>query len=150
MKIVQRRIMAIDWGEKRIGVAVSDPLNLIAQPLTTIQVNSRKEPWGELQSLIDRHDIQTVVVGMPLRTDGKASEKAQIVKGWMNEAEKRLHGVRLVEIDERLTTKEAGRILSEGGVRAKDHRPHIDKIAAALILEQFLERQAKSTEGRLA
>lgn len=132
--MTKKRIMAIDWGEKRIGIAVSDSTNTLASPLTVLH----KPTWKDLGKLIQVHNVGTVVVGIPLRTDGKPGEKEQKVKNWIFEMKRELPEMKVVELDERFTTVQAKRMLQDRGIREKESRERADKIAAALILEQYL------------
>ncbi len=139
--VMPKRILAIDWGEKRLGIAVTDPLNVIAQPLAVLHPKKTKPVWSELRDLIKQYDVQTVVVGIPHRTDGKPGETVELVRHWIKEAQRELPKSHIVEIDERFTTKEAGRLLHERGITSKAQKGKLDPIAAALILELFLQSQ---------
>lgn len=132
------RILAIDWGERRFGLALTDPMNITAQPLTVIECKPPGALWDDLGKIIEDYGVQTVVVGLPLRTDDKPGQKEAMVRAWIEKARRVFPKINFVELDERFTTKEAQRILREKQIRAKDQRKIIDKIAAALILEQYL------------
>lgn len=136
---MNKRTLGLDWGEKRIGIAVTDPLNITAQPLLTISKTNFKAVLDELKKITEEYEIETVVVGIPLRTDGKKSEKAEQVRKWIEKVQAEFQHIHFVEMDERLTTVHAGRILSEAGVKAEKQKSFLDKISAALILEQFLQ-----------
>lgn len=138
------RTMAIDWGEKRLGIAVTDPMNVTAQPLAVIPNLGGAKTWEALRKLIDDYQIGRIVVGIPFRTDGRESEKAARVREWIAEAKTNLACADFAEVDERLTTAHAQRLLHEGGMKMKKQKDVVDKIAAALILEQYLAQNAKS------
>ena len=137
------RILAVDWGEKRFGIALTDPLNLTAQPLTVLHSKKNETPWEGLRKLVQEYDVETVVVGLPLRTDGTPGEKEARVQAWVEEAKEKFPHIRFVMIDERFSSKEALRILEETKERRKIERPLVDKYAAAIILEQFLRMNPK-------
>jgi putative Holliday junction resolvase len=139
------RILGLDWGEKRFGIAMSDPSNVLATPLTVLARKNKVTPWDDLRKIIEDNGIKTVVVGLPLRTDGKQGEKVFQVRQWIDEAHSQFPGVKFVEMDERFTTQEASRVLREKGVRAIDQRKVVDKVAAALILEQFLKLKSRNS-----
>lgn len=138
------RILAIDWGEKRLGLAMSDPTRVLASPFAVLQRKNNETPWSDLRKLIEEHGVETVVVGLPLRTDGKEGEKEFRVRKWIEEARREFPTLRFVEMDERFTTQEASRLMREKGVRAVNQRKQLDKVSAALILEQFLKKNSGS------
>lgn len=132
------RILGIDWGEKRIGVAVSDSFRWTAQPLTTLEEKEEKN-FEILASILRKYEIKTVVVGIPYRTDGKKGEKIEKVLAWIDKAKNRWPEVSFVEMDERFTTQIAKKRLQERGIREKEQKPRLDRISAAVILEQYLQ-----------
>ena len=145
--------MALDLGDSRIGIAVTDPLGYTAQPLMTL---FRQAPRADLRSiarLVRRHEVREIVIGKPLRMSGeagRAAHKAEVFAETLR-AEVR---VPIHLIDERLTTWEAHEILDQSPVRrtrnAKFGRKHlIDQVAAVLILENFLQaREAERMRAR--
>ena len=131
------RILALDVGDKYIGVAVSDLLQLTAQALKTIKRVGKKKDFLELKEIIDEYDVKTIVVGLPKNmnnTIGPQGEKA--LK--FGEKIKNKFDIDVIYIDERMTTMSAERILIEGNVRRENRKQYIDKIAASFILQSYL------------
>ncbi|MGH2732497.1 MAG: Holliday junction resolvase RuvX [Actinomycetota bacterium] len=131
-----RTVLAIDPGTRRLGVAVSDPLGMVALPLTVLP---RSGDWiGELRRIIAERGVDEVVMGLPLRldgTEGPAAEQARVLAG-----ELRIHlGVEIRLVDERLTTVAAERGLTRAGASARRQRKVVDKAAAALLLQSYLD-----------
>jgi putative Holliday junction resolvase len=142
------RVLAIDWGTKRFGVALSDPTRLIAQPLTTLTRRAgRRPPIREILELITRHAPSLVVVGLPLSPEGEEGDAAGEVRA-LGDAVARRSGVPVVYWDERLSTAAALRSARAAGVRDRDSRGRIDQMAAAQILQHYLDaRRAAGTEA---
>jgi putative Holliday junction resolvase len=140
----------LDVGKKRVGVAASDPLGLIAQPVETI---SRK-PHGlfleKIQSLAKELGADLVVIGLPRRTDGRLGPEAQAAMALAHEIKTKL-GLETATFDERLTTVLASRILTEAGLGTEAKKKAVDQAAAALILTGYLDKQkAGAAEGQIA
>lgn len=140
------RIMALDFGEKNIGVALSDPLGITASGLLTLKRESIKKDLLAIHILVEKHRVEEVVMGLPLNMDGSRGPKAR-------EAEvfgRRLKGRVRVPVtfwDERLSTVAAERVLLEGDVRRQSRRNVIDKMAAVVILQNYLDaRQAREED----
>ena len=130
------RVIALDVGEKRIGVAVSDPLGKTAQPLETI---TRDEHFAErLLKLITELGAKRLVVGLPLSMDGTESSHAGAVRRFVEEIEGSLN-IPVTFVDERLSSREANSLVAEGGRRPRRKRGATDRIAAALILRLYLD-----------
>ncbi|MEN6312124.1 MAG: Holliday junction resolvase RuvX [Acidobacteriota bacterium] len=133
------RILGIDYGDRHVGLALSDPLLLTAQPFGTYRLTGRdKEDRKFFQDLVAGHDVQEIVIGDPLRMDGSSgtrAEKTRQFSAWLKKAV----GKPIVFFDERLTTREALQILGEAGVRGRDKKAHEDQIAAVIILQTYLE-----------
>ena len=141
------RIAAFDVGDKRIGVALTDPLGCTVQPLLTIY---RKTPKADLKSvgrILRKHEIAEAVVGNPLHMSGETSPRAQKAREFAEQVRAEF-GIPVHLVDERLTTWEAHRLLDESGHSrrtAEDRRERsrvIDRVAAVLILEAFLQERA--------
>ena len=128
-------------GNRRIGVAVSDELGLTAQPVLTLErKRSPREDMRSLARLARRFRVAGIVVGNPVQLSGdlgRQAEKTQAFAAALGE----LSGLPIHLWDERLTTREAHQILYQAGHRRQDHRRVVDQVAAAMILEEFLERQ---------
>lgn len=137
-----KRILGLDLGEKTIGVAVCDPMRIFAQGLTTIWRSSRKKDFAAIGNLIETYDVDTIVLGLPKNmndTIGPQSEKALA----FGEKLERKFQVQVKYIDERLTTVQAEQVLIRGGVRRENRKQFVDKLAASLILQTYLDQQKK-------
>jgi putative Holliday junction resolvase len=132
------RILAIDYGLKRTGIAVTDPLKIIASALTTV-------PTGELMDFLVRYcgeePVELFVVGLPLYPDGNPAQIADAVDAFVARLRKQFPEIPVVRQDERNTSNEAKRIILQSGVKQQKRRDKtlVDKIAAALILEQYMQ-----------
>lgn len=135
------RILALDFGERRIGVAVTDPTGMLAQPLET--VDRRPPPsrthLDQIAELAVEYRATRIVVGLPLHMDGRAGPEVEAARAFGLEVEART-GVPVDYLDERWTTREAERTLRELGVSSRKRRRRLDPIAASLILRTYLER----------
>ncbi len=133
------RIMALDVGSKRIGVALSDPLKITAQGLQTFQRTTLEEDIKGLWKLIDEHEVSQLVVGLPKNMDGSLGFKAEEVQQFIADltAEREMQ---VIWIDERLTTVSAERVLLEADVSRAKRKKVIDKMAAVVILQSYLDR----------
>ena len=132
------RIMCLDVGEKRIGVAVSDPLGLTAQGLGIILSQGKKKDLLQIRSFINDYQVEELVLGLPLNMDGTKGEKAQEILRLQSFLAGRL-SIPVHTWDERLTTAAAGRVLLEGDVSRAGRKKVIDKLAAVLILDSYLQ-----------
>ena len=128
------RVMAFDPGSKRIGVAVSDPLRIVASPLTVIDAT---DPWEEIEELIHEYAPTDVVVGLPVSLSGAEGPAAERARAFGEELERRT-GRSIHWVDERFTTQKAEEALIEGGVRRRQRKDTVDKVAAAVILQHYL------------
>ena len=133
------RVLGLDVGDRRIGVALSDERRLIASPLTVIQ----SVGWGpdsrEILRLMAEHDAGLIVCGLPRNMDGSIGFQAEKVRRFMQVLADQ--GVAIEWMDERLTTVSAERALIEGGVRREDRKKSVDKVAAAVILQAWLDNE---------
>ena len=135
------RVLALDVGERRIGVALSDPSGLLASPLTTITHRRRDVDQQAIAEMVREHKVGKVVVGHPLSLDGTTGPQARRVERWSQDLCDRLE-VPVVLWDERLSTAEAERLMREAGRRAE--RSRIDSLAAAVILQSYLDACPKA------
>lgn len=133
-----KRSMALDVGTKTIGVAVSDPLGMFAQPLLTIRRVGVAKDSVAIQEIIDEKQVQHVVVGLPLELDGTETRSARLARQIGN-AVGELSGLQVTYIDERFTSVEAERQLISVGMKRKKRKQVIDQQAAVLILQAFLD-----------
>ena len=133
------RILAIDFGRKRLGLALCDPTGTVAAPLPAIQ---RKGDawWDELLELIRSQGVSEVVVGLPRNMDGSYGPAAQICRDFAAELQRR-GGLKPYLLDERLTSKAASNTLREGGLSEKQQRGKLDSVAASLLLQVYLQRR---------
>ena len=132
------RYLGLDWGEARIGVALSDETATLASALLTLPRVGPRRDVKAVASLVREHGVGTVVVGLPLRLDGSAGSQAEKVEAFAASLRRSL-GVPVVTWDERLTSVAADELLAEAGVRRRDRKSRIDKAAAALILQGYLD-----------
>lgn len=138
------KILGLDLGSKTIGVAVSDSLGWTAQGITTIKWNEKRPDSAdkELEEIIKNHDISKVVIGFPKNMDGSVGERGIITEKYAKYFEER-HGIPTVLWDERLSTVAADRTLLEADMSRKRRKEVIDKIAAVMILQTYLDLQSK-------
>ncbi len=139
--VIEGRILALDVGEVRTGVAVSDPLGILASPLTTIQVKSMGDDAAAIARIAKEQEAIRIVVGLPLNKEGGIGSQAEKVLAFV-EALRAATPVDVVTIDERFSTAAAHRALHESGVGSKKHRSMIDKAAAQQILQLYLDRES--------
>ncbi len=133
------RIMGLDVGSRTIGVAISDELGITAQGLKTIRRKSSEEDMKELSQIIDQFEIKKLVVGLPKNMDGSLGKQAEIVFKWIKSVQQKL-SLPIVTWDERLSTVGASKILLEGDVSRKKRKGVIDKVAAVLILQGYMDQ----------
>lgn len=130
-----KRILGLDVGEKRIGVAVSDALGITAQGLETIKQHAALE---KIKDLIKQYDVKKIVVGMPLNMNGSKGERARFTDDFIVSLKKETD-IETLTVDERLTTAQGERILLEADLSRKKRKRSIDKIAAQLILQTYMD-----------
>jgi len=132
------RILALDLGERRIGVAMSDAMGWLASPLTVLRCGSREAELCAIEALVKEHRIEQVVVGYPRNLDGSVGPQAQGVEKYIAQLRARLP-TPVIPWDERLSTAQAERLIHETGRRVR--RERIDAAAAAVILQSYLDGQ---------
>ncbi len=134
------RIMAFDYGTKRTGVAVTDPLQIIATGLTTIHP---KDVIDFLKKYLSTEFVECFVVGEPKQMDGTPSQSAQHVKGFITSLKKNFPGIRIETADERFTSKMASETVSQSGLKKSDrkNKERLDTISATIILQSYLEKR---------
>lgn len=133
------RILGIDYGEKRIGVALSDPLGITAQGLTTIERTQIKEDLQKILNIIQEKEVEEVVVGLPKHMNNTLGDKAHAVLAFVELLKKRVQ-IPIHTIDERLSTVRANKAMLEGDLSRKKRKERIDMIAAQFILQNYLAR----------
>lgn len=138
------RIMSLDFGDRRIGVALSDPMGLTAQGLDVLQRGkSLNEDLTRIKDLAEKNEVETVVIGLPRNMDGSMGPQAEKVKKFAQ----KLAGLLDVQVkfwDERLTTTAAEKLLIQADVSRVRRRKVIDKMAASLILQGYLDFHSRS------
>lgn len=132
-----KRLLGVDAGRVRVGVALSDPLGMIAQPLEVID-RKRDDPFKRIATLVAEHEVEGIVVGLPSRLDGSSGEAVQAIERFVEKLRQKVT-VPIELWDERMTTALAERTLIDAGVRREARRERIDKVAAALILQSYLD-----------
>ena len=135
------RILAVDYGEARVGLAITDPTCTICQPLKVV---ARSEALKEINHIVKDRQVKKVVVGLPLNMDGSEGEMASKAKAFAELI--RGLGVDVELVDERLTSYEAEGILKQAGLNWRRRKKKVDALAACLILESYL-RKAKDATG---
>lgn len=133
------RILALDLGKKRIGLALSDPLGITAQGLPTLERTNLREDLAALSAIVDEHGVTLLLVGDPRHMSGREGRQSEYARDFAA----RLHEKTGVEVrfwDERLTTVEAQRVLKESGISIEKRARAVDRLAAVILLESFLER----------
>jgi putative Holliday junction resolvase len=135
------RILAIDYGKKRTGLAVTDPLKIIAGALDTVET-SRLLPW--LRSYVEKEDVERFVVGLPRQTNGLDSENLSRVQAFVQKLEAAFPSIPVEWWDERYTSVMAHRTMLESGIsrKARQDKALVDRIAATIILQSYMESKA--------
>jgi putative Holliday junction resolvase len=129
--------MGLDYGTRRIGVALSDPLKITAQPHTVIDAQ-RTDLGSEIRRLADEHSVELIVIGLPLNLKGQETASAAAARRLADLVEEET-GLPVQMVDERFTTKTAEAALIAGDVRRKRRREVVDQVAAAVMLQSFLD-----------
>ena len=132
------RILGVDFGEKRIGLALSDQLGLTAQGLETLMNKGKKQVLEEFSRICRNQGVGEIVVGLPINMNGSLGPKAKEVLGWVPELESAV-GIPVKTWDERLTSREAQRLMIEEGLSRKKQKKNSDRLAAMLVLQGYLE-----------
>ncbi|MDD3306200.1 MAG: Holliday junction resolvase RuvX [Acetobacterium sp.] len=136
------RILGIDVGDKRIGVAVTDPLQITAQGVMTLKRKTRDDDLEAFQDLIAKYEIKKVVAGLPLNMDGSESAQTRKTVNFCQFIKKRLD-IEIIYIDERLTSSWSEKVLIEGNVSRENRKDYIDMLAAQIILQSYMDRAVK-------
>lgn len=139
------RIMGLDYGSRTVGVAVSDDMLITAQPLMTIKRKSAdklRQTLSRIEDIIVEYDVNRIVLGYPKLLDNTVGERAGYTEEFAEQIRRRT-GLPVILWDERLSTVEADRILEQGEVRKEDRKQYVDKLAAAVILQNYLDSRGK-------
>ena len=136
------RILSIDYGKKRTGIAVTDPLQIIANGLATV---STSELLSYLKDYLSREQVERIIIGRPLQTNGQPSENLQRVEQFVNRWKKEMPDVPVEYVDERFTSVLAHQAMIDGGLRkkARQDKALVDKISATIILEDYLHNKSQ-------
>ncbi|MDD6308961.1 MAG: Holliday junction resolvase RuvX [Clostridia bacterium] len=135
------RIVGLDYGDSRIGVAVSDSMGWTAQPVATLAENGWEMQITKILAIIAEYKAEKIVIGMPKNMDGTVGARGEITREFAARLAER-SGLPIEEWDERLSSAAAHRVLAEGNVRGKKKKGKVDKIAAVLILQGYLDSHA--------
>ncbi|NPA17489.1 MAG: Holliday junction resolvase RuvX [Aquificae bacterium] len=136
---MNKRVLALDVGNKRIGVAVCDPLGISANPLPPIQ--NDEKVFGKIKQLIDQYDVGIVVIGLPLTLKGEEGEQAKITREFAQKLKEHIPDIDIVFVDERFTTTLAERHLRETTKKSK-RKQKIDSVSAVYILKSYLDSKS--------
>ena len=132
------RVMALDVGGRRIGVALSDTRRVIASPLTTLRAEPRARALAELAKLVRDYEVTDVVVGLPLTLSGEVGPQAKLVQAFADELASAI-AAPVHQFDERLTSVAAERMMLDLGLRPEQRKARIDEVAASIILQDYLD-----------
>lgn len=133
----KHRKMGVDYGDKRIGIALTDALCIISSPFEVYKNVGEEDALNHLNNIIKQYDVDDIAMGLPLNMDGTEGERALIHRDFGAKLEK-LSGVKVNYVDERLTSAEAEDILIASGVRREKRKELIDKISAQIILQTYI------------
>ncbi len=134
------RILCIDYGRKRVGIAVTDPGQIIANRLTTVPTHTL---WDFLKEYFDREKVETLVVGYPRQMNNQASEAVRYINPFLKKFQQKYPEIRLELFDERFTSKMAFQTMIDGGLKKKQRQDKamVDAVSATIILQSYLEQQ---------
>ncbi len=132
------RILAIDYGQKRVGLAVTDPLKIIANSLDTVPAH---EVLAYVVNYVAREDVEKIVVGLPKQMNGTDSQSMQYIEPFVKKLKAALPTIELIYVDERFTSVLAHQTMLDGGLKKKDRQNKglVDRISATIILQTYLE-----------
>lgn len=136
------RILAIDYGRKRVGLAVTDPLQIIANALTTIH---SKDIWNFIAEYLEKEDVECIVVGYPKQMNNQASEAVRFINPFLKKLTKTYPDMMVKLVDERFTSKMAHQTMIDAGLKkkARQNKALVDTISATIILQSYLEQRTK-------
>lgn len=135
------RVLAIDPGTVRVGLAVSDPLRITAQPLDVVPAS---EAVDRIAALCAEMDVEELIIGLPTTEAGEAGESVSRARELKTQVEEAT-GITVTEVDEKYTSRMAEKMMIEGGARRRDRRQNLDKVAAAVILRTYLDQPRRQT-----
>jgi len=132
------KILGIDYGEKRIGLAMSDASNMVASSLKVVKRNATRSWLGEIKTIVDENKVEKIVIGLPKNMNGSIGEKGKEVLAFMKVLGKVVK-VPIVTWDERLTTVSAEKVLLQADLSRKKRKDILDKLSACIILQNYLD-----------
>ena len=132
------RVLAIDYGEKRLGLAISDPNQIISKPLKTIILTDSQYIYNELEKIISDYEIQKLIIGLPLGMDGKNTQQTSKVEAFKENLQNKI-SIPVILFDERLSSVSAKKSLISQGIKTGHNKSKIDQTAAAIFLQHFLD-----------
>lgn len=132
------RYMGIDYGDARVGVAISDPLEITSQGLETVPNKVYDKMLNRISELITEYKPQKIIVGLPKNMDGTIGERGEISKKFVADLKEKYKDIEFILWDERLSTVQASRVLNETNTRGKKRKSVIDTVAASIILESYM------------
>ena len=136
------RALGIDYGEARVGIAITDELNITVQGLETINHNGNdKRILARLDEIMEQYSIDTIVVGMPFHMNGDKSTRAEKTEKFIHKLKCKYNKIDIVSVDERLTTVQAHKTMNDLNINKKRKRQLVDTISAVYILETYMNRQ---------
>jgi len=138
------RIMGIDYGDTRVGIALSDPLKITAQGHTTLLNKVYARMTEALLKIVSEYNVEKIVLGMPKNLNGTSGDRVEVTKAFYEDLKAMLPDMEIVLWDERLTTVQAAGILNVTNTRGKDRKNVIDTVAASIILQSYLDYIHKS------
>lgn len=139
-----RTFLAIDYGERRVGIAKSDPTGLIASAVKTVEVKSARDALRQVLALIEEYEPNGLVVGYPVHVSGRPSELSRKVDLFIEQLKEYYHGP-IHKVDERYSSIEAADVIHAHGQRVGKDKRRIDRLAAVIILQRFLDEQSFDT-----
>ncbi len=137
------RILGLDYGSRTVGVAVSDPLMITAQGVEIIRrdrESALRRTLARIEELIQEYEVDRIVLGLPLNMDDSEGPRAEATREFKEKLERRT-GLPVILVDERLTTVEADEVMIEAGLDRTQRKKHVDRIAAQLILQDYMNSQ---------
>lgn len=142
-----KRILGIDFGERRIGLALSDPLGKMAWPFLTFDTRADGDFLQRIELLIEKENVSEIVLGMPRNMDGSIGKKGKEVLGFSRKLSSRIK-IPITFWDERLTTVESLRVLRDTGAKLHKHKKKVDMLSAAFILQGYLDNLRTKKEEK--
>ena len=138
-------MLAVDWGERRIGLALSDETQVLAQPLTTLTRRAGKRfPMAQLLEQVKKHNVVGIVVGLPLDESGAEGDAAHAARDMADDIKRRAGGLEVTMWDERMTTARVLGAIREMGGKTRGRKEDVDAMAAALLLQHYLDAKRGS------